>query len=965
MNPADFIGTVVPQGVRYAAWTDGKYSSGLPKFRHRHFQSNAAFADFILEKDSDLAGKQENVYFALAAFKVAKKEKTDQKTGNKYMACDRSRGNIAALRSFWIDLDCKPETYATRREAVAALVAAVKAGDLPAPTFIVGSGRGAHVYWCMDEDIDVETWQPLADGLKLRMAQLRIHIDPGVTIDGARILRLPGTHNRKDAANPLLVQILHVGAVWSRPNLEPYLAPLHGAPLPAAPASLAHNAPLPAAFAAAAAQAKGGDDLTAGIATRKNLPSLAPVVEQCAQLREMRDTGGAHCSEPLWMAALQIAAYADDGEAWAHTLSQGHPDYTPEETAAKFARRIEAKSVAGPTLCATFMQHNAPGCAGCPHYGAIRSPIVLKDVDTCLPSGYVSDSRGLFRELRDDYGNPSGVEKIASTVVHGGRVFFRHDAGYVLRARVKRLSTDYMETDVDVEAHNLVAGAGKAHSYLEKVIGLQPGMEKHMVNFVRSWTEELRRRRGAAMAHTSLGWSQDMSTFVFGDDVVSETPAPGGFVVDLPDGFLNSYHESGDVEEWKRAAAAIAGAASVSPELSVLLATSFGAPLMALTNEQGLVMVFHSSTSGVGKTKAMTAAAAVWGDPELVMFKHNDTPLSVERRLGVARSFPGLWDEVRPSKRDADGFKALVYHISGGREKTRLKSDAGMQSTGRWRTLLAMATNYDLLDIVASGEDSASPAMARMLPFHLTRVPPHSAGADAALAGLSYNYGGAGKLFMAYVVPRKATLSLKLAQVAEDLKRHVGSAVTESRFILAGCAAVLVGAAVAKKIGLVDFDLAAMKACIVAAIRSATHRQIAAQAAAAAVESDKRGSVLTLLPEMRDQWVVTTVEQTPNGPKTKTLLTPVFAGREPFWHVDMDAGAAFIRAEVLRREMTRRGMPVTALSDQVAAGVVQPCRHPFGKGTRFAYPAGNCYRVDLARAGMTRVVEAAFISSAG
>lgn len=64
------------------------------------------------------------------------------------------------------------------------------------PSFLVHSGHGIHAYWLLEERLyDLE----LAKSLLKRLAT---HFDADRCYDVARILRVPGTYNLKDYANP-------------------------------------------------------------------------------------------------------------------------------------------------------------------------------------------------------------------------------------------------------------------------------------------------------------------------------------------------------------------------------------------------------------------------------------------------------------------------------------------------------------------------------------------------------------------------------------------------------------------------------------------------------------------------------------------------------------------------------------------------------------------------------------------
>jgi hypothetical protein len=71
----------------------------------------------------------------------------------------------------------------------------------------VKTGHGIHVYWLLDEAIDYPTWKPIADAFKRKVRQLNITIDPTVSADGARVLRVPGAHNTRYPPEKILVEV--------------------------------------------------------------------------------------------------------------------------------------------------------------------------------------------------------------------------------------------------------------------------------------------------------------------------------------------------------------------------------------------------------------------------------------------------------------------------------------------------------------------------------------------------------------------------------------------------------------------------------------------------------------------------------------------------------------------------------------------------------------------------------------
>src|SRR5262249_36519743 len=79
---------------------------------------------------------------------------------------------------------------------------------LPPPSLWVSSGYGLHLYWTLEDPIAPNVWKPYAEALKRALQAHGVLCDLNVTADSARILRLPGTLNHKDPANPQRVKVL-------------------------------------------------------------------------------------------------------------------------------------------------------------------------------------------------------------------------------------------------------------------------------------------------------------------------------------------------------------------------------------------------------------------------------------------------------------------------------------------------------------------------------------------------------------------------------------------------------------------------------------------------------------------------------------------------------------------------------------------------------------------------------------
>lgn len=117
--------------------------------------------------------------------------------GKTYAA--RHKDDALALKAVWLDIDVKdpPKGYATINNALDALEAFTAKAGLPAPSAIVHSGGGLHVYWIANRPLKLEEWRPYSEGLKLAGLAAGLRSDWQCTTNSVRVLRIPGTLNHK------------------------------------------------------------------------------------------------------------------------------------------------------------------------------------------------------------------------------------------------------------------------------------------------------------------------------------------------------------------------------------------------------------------------------------------------------------------------------------------------------------------------------------------------------------------------------------------------------------------------------------------------------------------------------------------------------------------------------------------------------------------------------------------------
>ncbi|HVY61395.1 MAG TPA: hypothetical protein VHF22_07060, partial [Planctomycetota bacterium] len=92
-----------------------------------------------------------------------------------------------------------------RKAAMERALAAIRGGVADPASAFVNSGRGWHAYWLFNEPV-ARGDLPLLKGVNRAIAE---RVGGDHAIDLARVLRMPGTNNRKDPDNPIPCRLAH------------------------------------------------------------------------------------------------------------------------------------------------------------------------------------------------------------------------------------------------------------------------------------------------------------------------------------------------------------------------------------------------------------------------------------------------------------------------------------------------------------------------------------------------------------------------------------------------------------------------------------------------------------------------------------------------------------------------------------------------------------------------------------
>ena len=911
-----------------------------------------------------------DTYHAQAAFTTAEPNGFD-KRGNQKFKGERRGANVQRLRSFWIDLDVKragdkkaaATCYASLSDALTWLGGFRRALNLPRLSIAVQSGYGLHAYWTLEDPVTAQDWQPYADALKAALLAHGFRGDAGISADSVRLLRPPGTVNMK-SGTPVPVAAIDRLSGPDVPNafmlacLQPYVGQIVSRTTNTAQVQMAGQA---------SALAGGGSNVSsifqaAGVATNMaqaataNLPQLGPerlfarMAEPgaCAQVATSLASGGAGDAYPLWyLGFLSAAGYCSDGAQFIHPISQGDPRYTPQATDAAMARIVQErarKPDLGWPSCTLFERSRPAVCQACPHYGRLTSPLDLAVEHGDLPRHYRRARGGIERWVESGKEAGGFWVPVVRGDVFGPRLDRNPGRGYELAFKYLCDGTTY---DINVVAGELSTESSSIYKMMQQQdMVLLPGNELAWRTFVLSWVEQLR-SKGAARTEkiNPFGWAKNgpkhvgfaLAGTLYRADGATES-APGG-----DRAMLELHTAQGELTEWQRAAAfATAG----RPDLQVIVAASFAAPLVRFTGQKGLLLSAWSSDSGVGKSSALTVGQAVWGDARAGM-THDDTYNNIRAKIAETHNLPAYWDEMRVLGGNADEmakFVSFIFALTQGKDKGRLDRDATIKPIGEWETMLIGCANRPLMDSVVTITQGTEAGALRLFEFQISHPQiAQNAHASAIIQLANEHYGRAGHIYAAWLATHFEKARDLVLLITQDMITKTQAAQNE-RMHTATMASILAGARIARSLGLVDFDLPAMEGLLLA-----TFRSLRAARGAQLLVGPKGYDIEELLgafwaENMRSRLVTDKFGY--GNTKIEVVLHPISPTGVDIQVSQQDQMMRVVRSKFYDF-LRRRGLPPTVVLDSMTRvwGATQ-ARRTYGSGTPYG-TGGNIWSVEI------------------
>lgn len=859
--------------------------------------------------------------------------------GNKNVG-KRNRDNAEQIKSFWADADIKAphdnkdpaKVFISEAEVVMWATAFTKATGIPRPNIWVKSGYGLHLYWSFEDALDVPTWRAHAEALKAALIANNFKGDVNVVADAVRILRPPETKNFKVPAQPVDVYEF-VPAKLTQPDYpNSLLLPLID--------KLPGYAPASKTFGTTGSGSSSSlNAARAGLSSRPR--DFTAMAANCEQVAQSLALGGLGDSRDFWWHLINLASFCEDGRDWAHKLGENDPRYIPADTDAQYDLALaDRKLQKGAPLCTTLDPlSKRPGvCQQCPHWTnpAIKSPFSV-GLQTLNPS----DPDELPMKWRRDGGwiehDESDEKKINWVRVIEGNVtepiLDRIDAKLRLTFTYvppnnppHTLCVDTVELD-QRSAKSILSGRGMFVSDARA-----PATNRLLM----SWIEKLQREcRVRSQPMPSFGWYKDESTYLgFASGGVcyttggGEEQAPGADPL-----LLRRYAPQGTLAAWRQAAEFIGG---TSPELHVMIAVAFGAPLMELQGGAGAVLSFVGA-SGVGKTAATRAGQAVWAEPYTSVLSVDDTSTYKALAIGQVRQLPIYWDEAKAD----DEINKLIKEIhtfTQGRDKGRGTADVKMRTPGEWLTIYSISTNDSIRDLITSHHGDTEATLLRLLEIRVANKRTYDVRADMIESSLKTNRGEAGRIYARYIADHTTEIKAKLANKKQKLDVLLKPS-NDERFYVTTIAAIITGAELARDLGIIDLDLRGIVNVLVDAVKKSRHMR---REETPVDPRERLGSYLdAYVTAYQQECVVTEYMKRPGpGAKPRIVYQPPYAPKDGLgiaYHISVADKQLRINQLVWRRFWNQRVISPSELHQRASErwGVPHAPERGLGFGTPF------------------------------
>ena len=724
----------------------------------------------------------------------------------------RKAENAVAMKSFFMDLDCgvsdkgQPKAFTSKKAARLELDRWLRdtgLGSYGAP-LLIDSGGGIHVWFPLTEEISIEEWKPIAEGIKVSAHNHKFLIDATVTADAARVLRLPDCLNHKYTPARTVV-LREEGTTFDIDAFRTLF--LHLTPVVTAPKAR-NELMLPGAMPtgkSAAATALMNNTRT----SFRKIIMLTQDSKGCGQVANYISNAADDGMEPIWRGMLSWTKVCDDGEKASEKMTLLHP-YDIDRMHRKLGE------IKGPYSCVKMNTIQAGICTKCPHFGKITNPLILgREVLRAAPEPAAPAEEGAT--LRPTlpqppfpywYGLNGGVyftkksdkkdEDERDIMLTAYNLYmtrmFRDEAVY--KSEFCAVKGDKTVTFVIPNSH-----MGSVPKIIESLaannVMAAHGIhtDAYLAAYVRACVTAASNTEETVVIPPTMGWQPD-GGFAVGDIVYGKTPdldylyksdrLHNLIQATMPKGTLAGWQAPFDMMRRKKMWGHLAYAMS-----------GFGSILMQYMPENSRACVIHmcGAASSAGKSLALSMNSSIWGSHARYKVKSDTSLTTMMQRAGLWGSLPLNVDEVTTQQRDSNGefIPKLAFSYSEGSHKIKGSATGNNEIAHEllWAGKMHITSNSPAFEAMLGARKHTSNGEARrMLEWVLQddQVIEWTDEERKILVEKDNHYGVAGRMFSAWCA-RNEPFVREICAKTYDYWRQYAGATDDERFWTSSIAA--------------------------------------------------------------------------------------------------------------------------------------------------------------------------------
>jgi hypothetical protein len=329
-----------------------------------------------------------------------------------------------------------------------------------------------------------------------------------------------------------------------------------------------------------------------------------------------------------------------------------------------------------------------------------------------------------------------------------------------------------------------------------------------LMAYFASAIRKLQSQYAANRTRNQMGWTPDLLGFVVGE---LEYTASGVKLAPPASGtrqLAAAFKPTGSLEEWKKIAN-FYNRPGLEPH-ALALFFGFGSPLLRLIEGnvvKGAMVHLKHNGSGSGKSTAQMVANSIFGHPDDLLMKKEDTYASKMHMLGMVNSLIYTVDEITNEK--AEVLSDMAYGFTSGRGKHRMESQSNKMRANHtvWCNITLTSGNASVTDVLQQYKSTADGELRRVLELS---VPKYTGATkqeiDAVFGKLNTNFGVAGPIYIEYVMSHMDSVRALLANMQTKIDAELGLDQSD-RFYSAILTCAFVGALISRRLGLHDIEI--------------------------------------------------------------------------------------------------------------------------------------------------------------